>query len=151
MQNTIEKTIDLKAPIERVWRAISNHEEFGAWFRVALEKPFIVGEKTAGNITYPGYEHMRLEALVETMDTNKLFAFKWRAIPDENGDSPLGEMETLVEFKLEPIESGTRLLIIESGFASLPADDAAKSEALRLNTQGWEMQIENIAAHVEST
>lgn len=150
MQDTIEKTIDLKAPVERVWRALTDHREFSAWFRVALEKPFVVGEKTEGNITYPGYEHMRLEAMTETLDTDRLFAFKWRAIPDEDGQSPLGEMETLVEFILEPIESGTRLRIIESGFASLEADAAARAEALRLNTQGWEMQIQNIAAHVES-
>lgn len=150
MQDKIEKTIDLEAPIDRVWRALTDHHEFGAWFRVALEKPFIVGEKTEGNITYPGYEHMRLEAMVETLDTNALFAFRWRAIPNEKGESPLGELETLVEFKLQSIESGTRLWIIESGFASLSVEDAARAEALRLNAQGWQMQIENIKAHVES-
>ena len=149
MQDRIEKTIDLRAPIQRVWRALTDHKEFGAWFRVALEKPFVVGEITEGNITYPGYEHMRLEARVVTMDDNKLFAFNWRPIPDENGESPLGELETLVEFKLEAIAAGTRLKIIESGFASLQTEDAARAEAIRLNTQGWEMQVENIAAHVE--
>lgn len=149
MQDSIEKTIDLKAPIQRVWRALTDHNEFGAWFRVALEKPFAVGDITEGNITYPGYEHMRLEARVVTMDDNKLFAFRWRPIPDENGESPLGELETLVEFMLEATAAGTRLKIVESGFASLQVEDAARVEAIRLNTQGWEMQVENIATHVE--
>ncbi len=147
MQDSIEKTIDLKAPIERVWRAITDHNEFGAWFRVALEKPFVVGQKTEGNITYPGHEHMRLEAMVKTMNPTSLFAFTWCPVPDENGEAPLGGMETLVEFKFEAIETGTRLTIIESGFDALP-EDVGRDEALRRNTQGWEIQLENIAAHI---
>lgn len=149
MEDKIVKTVDLKASVDRVWRAITDHMEFGEWFRVALEKPFAIGEKTEGNITYPGHEHMRLEAVVTTMDTNVLFAFTWCPVPDETGNAPLGGMETLVEFKLEPLESGTRLTIIESGFASLP-ENIPRAEALRLNTEGWEIQIQNIAAHVEN-
>ncbi|PCI74835.1 MAG: vanillate O-demethylase oxidoreductase VanB [SAR86 cluster bacterium] len=149
MEDKIEKTVELKASIERVWRALTDHNEFGEWFQVALEKPFAVGEKTEGNITYPGYEHMRLEAMVETMDTNTLFAFSWCPVPDESGNSPLGGMQTLVEFKLEAIESGTRLTIIESGFAALP-EDVDRVAAFQRNAEGWEGQTKNIAAHVES-
>ncbi len=148
MEDKIEKTIDLKASVDRVWRAITDHNEFGEWFRVALEKPFTVGEKTEGNITYPGYEHMRLEAMVKTMDSNSLFAFSWCPVPDESGNSPLGGIETLVEFRLEAIASGTRLTITESGFAALP-EGSTRNDALRLNTEGWEIQTQNIAAHVE--
>ncbi len=149
MEDKIVKTIDLKASVDRVWRAVTDHHEFGEWFRVALEKPFAIGEKTEGNITYPGHEHLRLEAVVKTMDTNALFAFTWCPVPDESGNAPLGGMETLVEFKLEAIESGTRLTIIESGFAALP-EDADRVKAFNLNAEGWEMQTQNIAAHVES-
>ncbi len=148
MEDRIEKTIDLKAPIERVWRALTDHEEFGKWFRVALEAPFVVGEKTEGNITYEGYEHMRLEARVKTMDTNKLFAYTWCPVADDDGNAPLGGPETLVEFKLEAIDSGTRLTIIESGFSVLP-DNEERAQALRQNSEGWEIQSHNIAAHVE--
>ena len=148
MEDRIEKTIDLKAPVERVWRALTDYREFGAWFRVALEKPFVVGEKTEGNITYEGYEHMRLEARVETMETNKLFAYSWCPVADEDGNGPLGGPETLVEFKLEPIETGTRLTIIESGFSVLP-DDEERAKAVRQNSEGWESQTQTIAAHVE--
>jgi len=149
VEDRIVKTIDLKATVERVWRAITDHNEFGEWFRVALEKPFVLGEKTEGNITYPGYEHMRLEAVVKTMNKNALFAFTWCPVPDETGNAPLGGMETRVEFKLEPLKSGTRLTIIESGFASLPAG-VSREEALHRNAEGWEAQVQNIAAHVES-
>lgn len=149
MEDKIVETIDLKAGVERVWRAITDHNEFGEWFRVALEKPFAVGEKTQGNITYPGYEHMRLEAVVKTMDANTLFAFSWCPVPEEDGNAPLGGIETLVEFKLEAIEAGTRLTIIESGFAAIPSD-VDRAEALHRNAEGWVIQTKNIAAHVES-
>ena len=62
-----------------------------------------MNEKTEGNITYPGYEHMRLEAMIKTMDTNKLFAYTWCPVADASGNAPLGGIETLVEFKLQPI------------------------------------------------
>ena len=148
MNDRIEKTVDLKAPVERVWRALTDHAEFGTWFRVALEKPFVVGQKTVGNITYAGYEHMRLEAMVQTMDRNKLFAFTWNPVADDDGNGLLGGPETLVEFKLEEIDNGTRLTIIESGFSVLP-DDEVRAKAIRENSEGWEMQVQNIAAHVE--
>lgn len=148
MEDKIEKTVELKAPVDRVWRALTDHQEFGQWFRVALEKPFALGEVTEGNITYEGYEHMRLEARVSTMETNKLFAFNWCPVEDENGGSPLGGIETLVEFKLEEIDSGTRLTIIESGFSLIPEGDV-RDKALRQNSEGWEMQKQNIADHVE--
>ncbi len=149
MEDRIEKTIDLKAPVERVWRALTDHKEFGTWFRVALEEPFVLGQKTAGNVTYEGYEHMRLEVRVQTMDTNKLFAYTWNPVADEDGNGLLGGPETLVEFKLEEIDSGTRLTVVESGFSVLP-DDEQRAKAIRENTQGWEMQCQNIAAHVEA-
>ena len=149
MKDKIEKTVDLNAPIERVWRALTDYREFGEWFRVALERPFAEGEKTEGNITYPGHEHMRLEAMIKTMDTNKLFAYTWCPVADESGNAPLGGIETLVEFKLQPIHGGTRLQIIESGFSAIP-DEKRRLDALRTNTGGWDIQVENIAAHVAS-
>jgi len=146
MEDKIEKTIDLKAPIERVWRALTDHKEFSAWFLVALESPFAVGETTAGNITYEGYEHMRLEATVTTMETNKLFAFNWN--PYDDGETKPGETpQTLVEFKLEEVDGGTRLTVIESGFSKLP-DDQRRVDAIRRNAGGWEQQVQNIANHV---
>ncbi|MDG1025136.1 MAG: SRPBCC family protein [Gammaproteobacteria bacterium] len=149
MEDRIEKTVDLKAPIERVWQALSDHREFGEWFQVALERSFLVGEKTEGNITYPGYEHMRLEALIKTMDINKLLACTWCPVSDDEGYAPLGDIETLVEFKLESIHGGTRLKIIESGFTAIP-DEKRRLAALETNSGGWEMQTENIKTHVET-
>ncbi|HYI82088.1 MAG TPA: SRPBCC family protein, partial [Acetobacteraceae bacterium] len=75
MTDRIEKTIELNAPVERVWRALTDHHEFGAWFRVKLEGPFVPGEMSRGQITYPGYEHVAWKAKVVAMEKPRLFSF----------------------------------------------------------------------------
>jgi uncharacterized protein YndB with AHSA1/START domain len=145
MTDRIEKTVDLRAPIERVWRAVTDHVEFGQWFRVALDGPFIVGEVTRGRMTYPGYEHMPWASRVLTMDAPRLFVFQWpHSEEDEAPDD--AEIWTTVEFRLEPTASGTRVTIIESGFDALPP--GKRETALRSNEGGWEEQTRNIQAHV---
>lgn len=69
MSNSIEKRIELKAPVSRVWRALTDHREFGEWFRVQLDAPFEPGQVSRGHITYPGYEHVRWEATVQKMES----------------------------------------------------------------------------------
>jgi uncharacterized protein YndB with AHSA1/START domain len=148
MQDRIDKSIELKAPVGRVWRALTDHREFGQWFRVALQDPFKVGEVSRGRMTYPGYEHFRWEATVQAMEPERLFSFTWCPYSDNPDADYSREPTTLVEFRLEPIAGGTRLHISESGFAALP-EDARRVDALRMNTQGWNEQAKNIAAHVE--
>lgn len=77
MSDSIHKTIFLRAPIERVWRAITDHREFGAWFRVALDSPFIVGEVTTGKMTYPGHEGAPWSSTTTRMERPNHFAFTW--------------------------------------------------------------------------
>jgi len=146
MTDRIEKTIDLKAPVERVWRALTDHEEFGAWFRVKLEGPFVVGQEACGHVTYPGYEHLRWTAVVTVMDRPRLFAFTWHPYAVDPTVDYSGEPQTLVEFHLQPLAEGTRLVVCESGFDALPAH--RRDEALRMNDGGWAEQVKNIAAHV---
>ena len=147
MTDRIEKTIDLKAPIERVWRALTDHTEFGTWFRVKLDGPFVPGEVSTGHITYPGYEHIKWNARVKQMDEPRYFAFTWHPYAVDPNIDYSGETPTLVEFRLEPTAAGTRLTVIESGFDGLPPH--RRPDALRMNTQGWEGQVKNIQAHVE--
>ena len=148
MQDRIEKTVELKAPVDRVWRALTNHDEFGEWFRVKLERPFEVGQVTRGQITYPGHEHMQLEATVKTIDPQRLFSFTWCPCDDSPEENAWSGAETLIEFRLEPTPEGTRLHISESGFSQLPED--VRANALRRNSGGWDEQARNIAAYVES-
>lgn len=147
MTDRIEKSIELKAPVERVWRALTDTSEFGAWFRVRLEGPFKVGEVTRGKITYPGFEHLVWESKVVTMDSPKVFAFTWHPYAVDPDVDYSKEPPTLVEFHLTPTEDGTRLVVVESGFDALPA--GRRPEALRMNEGGWEEQMRNIKAHVE--
>ncbi len=145
-QDRIEKVVELKAPVSRVWQALTDHEEFGSWFRVKLDSPFRVGATTKGRITYPGYEHMEWESLTEEMVEERLFAFSWppsTVDPDTKYDAGA---KVLVEFRLEPTEAGTRLTITESGFLQFP--ESKRLEVLRSNTQGWDLQAGYITAHV---
>lgn len=142
----IEQRIELAAPIERVWRAVSDHEEFGEWFRVKLDGPFRVGEVSRGHITLPGYEHMEWDARVTAIDPPHYFAYRWR--PADFPDAADRDMtETLVEFILEATTSGTTLTIRESGFEAI-ANARLREESLLRNGEGWAGQTQNIEAHV---
>lgn len=147
MTDRIEKTIDIDAPVARVWRAITDHEEFGAWFRVKLDQPFKPGAESSGFITHPGYEHIRWRATVVAMREPSLFSFTWHPYAIDPEVDYSGETPTLVEFRLEPKGQGTHLTISESGFDKIPA--ARRPDALRMNDSGWAQQVLNIKSHVE--
>lgn len=147
MSDRIEKTIELNAPVSRVWQAITDHREFGEWFRVRIDAPFVSGEVATGQITYPGYEHVRWTATIKRMDEPTLFSFTWIPYAVDPDTDYSSETPTLVEFRLEPTSKGTRLTITESGFDKVP--EYRRAEALRMNEGGWAEQVKNIKAHVE--
>lgn len=146
MTDRIEKAIEIKAPVSRVWKALTDYREFGTWFRVRLEGPFVPGEKAGGRITYPGYEHVRMEVTVEEMRPERLFSFTWHPYAVEPGIDYAKEPPTLVVFTLEPTKGGTLLRVVESGFDDIPAH--RRDEAFRMNEGGWQEQMGNIARHV---
>jgi uncharacterized protein YndB with AHSA1/START domain len=146
MTDQIETSIDLAAPIERVWRALTDHVEFGQWFRLALDGPFVTGDLSRGHVTYPGYEHLRWEARIVEMEAPFRFAFTWHpAAVDPDADYSR-EPVTRVQFVLNSIAVGTHLLVTESGFDAIPAD--RRAIAYRMNAGGWAEQMRNIEAHV---
>lgn len=147
MTDRIEKSIAIAAPVERVWQALTDHEEFGAWFRVKLEGPFVLGEVSLGRMTYPGYEHLKWEARVIAMEAPSLFAFTWHPYAVDPDKDYSADPQTRVEFRLEPVGESTNLMVTESGFDALPAE--RRDEALRSNTGGWEEQVKNVKTHVE--
>jgi len=146
MDNKIEKKIELAAPIARVWRALTDYREFGEWFRVALEGPFVVGQVSRGHITWPGYEHLVWEAAVQKMDPERLFSFTWHPYAVDPAVDYSSEPPTLVEFRLEKTATGTLLTVTESGFENVPAH--RRAEAFRMNDGGWTQQMKNIETHV---
>jgi len=145
----IERQIDLAAPPARVWRALADHREFGQWFRVNLESPFVPGKRTRGRITYPGYEHLVMEVVVRAMEPPRLFSFHWHPYAIDPKADYSKEPPTLVEFRLEPRGTGTRLHLTESGFDALPP--GRRDEAFRMNAGGWAEQVKNIERHVSTT
>ena len=150
MNDRIEKQIELRAPISRVWRALTDHRAFGEWFGVRIDGPFVEGQVSRGHMTYPGYEHVKWEAVVEKVEPERLFSFTW-AHPKSfdkatySGDYS-SDPKTLVEFKLEKTSNGTLLRITESGFDQLPAD--LRLEAFRRNEGGWTEQVKNLEIYV---
>jgi uncharacterized protein YndB with AHSA1/START domain len=144
MPDRIEKRIELKAPLSRVWRALTDYREFGSWFRVNLEGPFVVGQVLRGQVTYPGYEHLKWEVLVQKIEPERLFSFSW----DPDLEFP-GQTSTLVEFRLEETPAGTLLTLTESGFDKIPVD--RRLEAFRRNDGGWTAQMKNIEKYVAET
>jgi uncharacterized protein YndB with AHSA1/START domain len=142
----IEKRIDIAAPIERVWRAVGDYREFGAWFRVKLEGPFVAGHPCAGQITYPGYEHLRMEIVVRAVEPPTRLAFTWHPFAIEPGEDYSGEPSTLVEIRLEVMPGGTRATVTESGFSRIPAHRRAK--AFEANSGGWTQQTVNLSEYV---
>jgi uncharacterized protein YndB with AHSA1/START domain len=146
VSDRIEKTITIAAPIARVWEALTDHRQFGAWFRVALDQPFTVGGPSTGQTTYPGYEHLKWNALVEEMTAPTRFVLRWPAGADDAQNDPV-ELWTTVAFTLATEGDGTRITVVESGFDKVPA--ARRAETIRMNTSGWEEQMTNIKSYVE--
>ncbi|GGG97670.1 SRPBCC family protein [Silvibacterium dinghuense] len=142
----IEKTIELRAPQSRVWQALTDHEQFGTWFRVKLDAPFVPGETSTGLMTWPGYEHLRWTAVVQEILPESYFSFTWHPYALDPSVDYSEEIPTLVEFRLEPSTTGTRLTVTESGFENVPAH--RRAEAFLRNNNGWSQQIKNIEAYV---
>ena len=139
----IERKILLKAPRSQVWRVIAHAEEFGKWFGVALDgRRFVAGEWTQGQVTYPGYEHVLWNVLVERVEPERLFSFRWHPYAVEPGFDYSQEPTTLVKFELEDMENGTLLKVSESGFDHIP--QTRRLKAFRMDSRGWDEQMSNI-------
>jgi len=143
----IERKILLKAPRSRVWRALSNAEEFGNWFGVKLQgKTFSPGLRTSGQITHPDYEHITFDVTIERMEPERVLSWRWVPAAIERNVDYSHEPTTLVTFELQEVDDGTLLTIVESGFDKVPP--ARRMEAFRMNSEGWDGQMENLAKHV---
>jgi uncharacterized protein YndB with AHSA1/START domain len=141
----IERRTVVKAPRSRVWRALSEAPQFGRWFGVNLEgKQFVAGQRISGQVTYPGYEHVVWEAWIERIEPERLLSWRWHPAAIEPAVDYSTEPMTRVVFELEEIAEGTLVSIVESGFDQVPPERRAK--AFRLNTEGWDEQLLNIAA-----
>jgi uncharacterized protein YndB with AHSA1/START domain len=143
----IEESVELRAPLDQVWRAISDHREFGQWFGVALDAPFQKEVESTGRMTAPGAGRIPWRVTVAAIQPMKRLAFTWRPHAIDPAKDYEDEIPTLVEFFLAESGEGTRVTIRESGFDMVPA--ARRAEAFAKNREGWSIQKDNLRRHVE--
>ena len=144
----IERQVTIAAPRSRVWQALTNAEEFGDWFGCNLKgQKFAAGQRTRGPIAYKGYEHMFFDVKVERIEPQHLFSYRWIPYPMDPTIDYSKEEPTLVTFTLEDAAGGGTLLkVVESGFDKVPP--GRRLEAFRMNSRGWEGQMNNIVQHI---
>ena len=107
---------------------------------------FAPGAKVGGRITSPGYEHVMLELVVERMEPERLLSWRWHPHAVDPKKDYSGEPTTLVVFELRDVPEGTLLKVVESGFDAIPM--ARRAEALRMNDEGWAIELQNVERHV---
>lgn len=149
MTEYIERSIDIAPPISRVWAALTDHIQFGEWFGASIDTPFRPGEVSRGTISCMPGKTVPWEATVTAIEPQTRFAYTWHPFAVDPEIDYAVETPTLVEFTLKPIDTGTRLVVRESGFQGVPT--SRRSEAFRMNTEGWKIQIGNIARYAEAS
>lgn len=156
----IEKHILIRAPRSRVWRALSDSKEFGAWFGVDLEGPFVAGKKVSGVIVGTKtdaevakmqkiHAGKRMELEVEKLEPERLLALRWHPHAVEQGVDYSAEPTTLIEFTLEDVEGGVMLTVTESGFDRIPI--ARRAKAFEANAGGWEIMVKVLGKYATET
>ena len=146
MENQIEKQVEIAAPVSRVWRALTDYRQFGEWFLVKMDGPFVAGKPIGGQITHPGYEHLRMEIVIKAIEPETLFSYTWHPYAVDPKVDYTKEASTLVEFRLQATPGGTLLTVTESGFEKIPSE--RRAEAFLRNDGGWKQQMKNIEAYV---
>ena len=156
----IEKRIVLRAPLERVWRAISDAGQFGSWFGVAFDGPFVAGARLTGKIVpttvdaevakqQKPYAGMAFEFFVERIEPMRTIEFRWHPFAVEPGVDYSGEPTTRIVFELQPVSDGVLLTVTESGFDQIPL--ARRAKAFAANDGGWAMQMKLIENYLANT
>jgi len=153
----IEKQVVLRAPLDRVWRAISDSQEFGRWFGVRVDGPFVAGTSVAATIIGTTVDeevaelqrpHAGAKATwqIVAVEPPRRFAYRWHPFAVDPGVDYGAEPTTLVEFTLSPTTDGVLLSIVESGFDAIPA--ARRSAAFEANSGGWAKQVELVRKYL---
>jgi len=160
VSDRIEKEVLLRAPLSRVWEALTDAAQFGQWFGVRLDGQFKAGTPINGKITptmvdpevakmQQPYEGMKFEIVVDRIEPKKLFSFRWHPFGVDPKVDYSVEPMTLVEFTLQELPEGVRLTVTESGFDKIPIE--RRAAAFTANEGGWTKQMELVQKYVEKT
>jgi uncharacterized protein YndB with AHSA1/START domain len=142
----IERETVINAPVERVWELITQAEHLGRWFGDAGAE---IDLRPGGAMALRWTEYGTTRGRVVTVEPHTRFSYRWAPFKDPSGDEPGEGNSTLVEFTLQPEGDGTRLRVVESGFASLATSDAQRQQNLKGNTEGWEFETGELRAYAE--
>ncbi|SEQ68248.1 Uncharacterized conserved protein YndB, AHSA1/START domain [Solimonas aquatica] len=153
----IEKRILLDAPLERVWRAISEASQFGSWFGMAVEGEFVAGTTVVGRIQpttvdahvaelQRPHAGLAFSLQIVSVEPMRLFAFRWHPHAVNPQQDYSREPTTLVRFELAPQADGVLLTITESGFEQIPL--ARRAQAFTANDGGWREQLRMIEKYL---
>jgi uncharacterized protein YndB with AHSA1/START domain len=158
ISDRLEKCLLLRASRERVWRAISEAQQFGSWFGVDLDGEFTAGARLTGRIAptkvdpevaqlQQPYAGFPFEFHIERIEPMSLFSFRWHPHAIDRDTDYSAEPTTLVEFRLQDAAQGTLLTITESGFSAIPLERRAR--AFTSNEGGWTHQLRLIGKYLE--
>jgi uncharacterized protein YndB with AHSA1/START domain len=156
----IEKRVVLRAPLDRVWRAISDAEEFGRWFGVRFDGPFVEGAAVGAAITPTTVDDgvaKRQEAhtgvkstwQIVAIEPMRRFAYRWHPFAIDHDVDYAREPTTLVEFTLAETPDGVLLTITESGFDAIP--EARRWASFEANAEGWAIQTDLVRRYLEDS
>jgi uncharacterized protein YndB with AHSA1/START domain len=138
----IERSIFIRAPRARVWRAITKVAEFSAWFRVTAEGEFAPGARVRMTSTHPGYEGISFFIEIAGVEPERTFSWRWHPGAQQ---PPEDEPKTLVEFRLTEEGGGTRVTVTETGFERISLE--RRAAAFEDNTKGWEFQLKALEGY----
>ena len=158
VSDRIEKQVLLRAPLSRVWQALTDATEFGQWFGVKFDVPFKAGAVVTGHIVpttvdaevakmQKPYEGLRFEIVIDRIEPKSLFSFRWHPFAVDPKVDYSGEPMTLVAFSLTEVPDGVLLVVTESGFEKIPLE--RRATAFTSNEGGWAKQMELIQKYVE--
>lgn len=157
-EDRIEKHVEIRAPRDRVWHALTDSTEFGRWFGARFEGPFVAGRTTRGVLApselataeetarHP-YLGKPLVLRIEQLDPPRRFSYRWQPLEGHADPAAADGPATLVEFTLEEMPGGTRLTVVESGFGAIPA--AYRRATFESHDGGWKVQVGRIRVHIE--
>ena len=142
----IERETFIAAPVERVWTLITEAEHLGRWFGDAGAE---VDLRPGGAMVLRWTEHGTSRGRVVAVEPHTRFSYRWAPFEDPGGEEPDEGNSTLVEFMLAPEGQGTRLRVVESGFAGLAADEQVRTSDYEGNVRGWKAELGELVEYAE--
>jgi uncharacterized protein YndB with AHSA1/START domain len=136
--DSIEREVVIDAPVDRVWKLVTEAEHLGRWFGDAGAE---VDLRPGGAMELRWAQHRASRGRVEAVEPPRLFVFRWAPYEDPSGVDPTDDNSTRVEFTLTEEGDGTRLRVVESGFESLVTSEEQRQKNLEDNTEGWRLEL----------